>query len=157
MSKLKDLRGAKASMSKPALANITQPAIVEEQPLSSKEKRLTKAGATREAAYKALVEGLAAEVVVLDKFGQEHVYVDNPTRIRASELISKHWGDLKLESGMEVKVGIFNGVGQEVIDELLHMVKDVAIQLRELKGNGKQTGEILEAQVIEHGQARPSL
>ena len=111
--------------------------------LSLKERRMELAGATREAAYKALVEGLKSEVMVLDKFGGEHLTPDTNARLRASELILKMRGDIRAENVVENKV-INITIDQVRFDSMINWVKDMNFQLKELKTSGQQTGEIID-------------
>jgi hypothetical protein len=116
--------------------------------LTPKELRMEKAGATREAAYKVLVEGLSAETMTLDKFGGEHVAPDNPSRLRASEMILKMRGDIRPETVVDNRTVNISGVSGEVTSQLLHMVKDVAMQLAALRTSGQQTGEIIDVEKV---------
>lgn len=113
---------------------------------SKKELALNKAGATREVAYKAYVEGLGAEVMTLDKFGGEHFAPDHSNRLRAAELISKLNGDLKTDNVIENKI-VNISVGRDSVNKLMEMVADVSKQLEMLRNNGQQTGEIIDITV----------
>ena len=115
--------------------------------LTPKELRMEVAGATREAAYKALVDGLTSEVMVLDKFGGEHTAPDTNARLRASELILKMRGDIKPDNAIDnrtVSINITNGD----ITELTGMIEDVRKQLASLGASGQQTGEIIDVEVV---------
>lgn len=109
-----------------------------------KELALSKAGATRDIAYKAMVEALSAETMVLDKFGGEHLTPDHSSRLKSAELISKLNGDLKTETTIDNRTVNINGLNTEAVTSLLHMVKDVASQLQALRTSGQQTGEIID-------------
>lgn len=121
---------------------------VETEPLTRKEVALVKAGATREVAYKSFVEALGAETMSLDKFGDEHFAPDHSTRIRAAEMISKLNGDLKAETVVDNRVVNISGVNAEALGGLVQMVSDVKLQLESLRESGRQTGEILDVQVV---------
>lgn len=112
-----------------------------------KEQRMEKAGATREAAYKVLVDGLTAETMTLDKFGGEHLAPDNPSRLRASEMILKMRGDIRPDTMVDNRTVNINGINNEAVESLLHMVKDVAEQLVSLRTSGRQTGEIIDISI----------
>ena len=116
--------------------------------VSSKEKELVRAGATREVAYKKMVEALDAESMTVDKFGDEHMTPDHGVRLRAAELISKLNGDLK-----EVVVDnrTYNTLIQASTEEIKafsDMVEDVQRQLANLRVNGKQTGDIIDGEIV---------
>lgn len=116
--------------------------------LSKKEAALVKAGATREAAYRAYVEGLTATTVKYDRDGDcigEHP--DYATRIKAADSISRLNGDLKETPLVDNRVVNISGVSEEVINKLMGIVKDVDSQLKELRGSGRQTGEIIDVTV----------
>lgn len=115
--------------------------------MGKKELALEKAGATREVAYKTMVDGLEAESMTVDKFGDEHMTPDHSSRLKAAELISRLNGDLKTETIVDNRTVNISGVGAESIGVLLHMVKDVAEQLRALRSSGQQTGEIIDVTV----------
>lgn len=115
--------------------------------VNKKDIALTKAGATRDIAYKAMVEALGAETMVLDKFGGEHLTPDHSSRLKSAELISKLNGDLKTETTIDNRVVNISGVSTEVMTGLLHMVKDVAEQLSALRSSGRQTGEIFDINI----------
>lgn len=107
-----------------------------------KEVALKKAGATREAAYKVMVEALGAETLVVDKFGDEHRAEDHGARLKAAEMISKLNGDMK-----EVVVDnrTYNTLIQATPEEIkvfMEMVEDVRGQLERLESSGHQTGEV---------------
>ena len=133
----------------------TQMTHIEQSPVGTvettgkKELALIKAGATREISYKTMVAALEAESMTVDKFGDEHMTPDHSTRIRAAELISRLNGDLKDAPTVDNRTVNIN-VGNEAMDGLLHFVKDMAYQLKSLRTDGKQTGEIIDLQV-EHG------
>lgn len=105
---------------------------------------LTKAGATREIAYTTMVNALTAESMTVDKMGDEHFTPDHQSRLKAAELISRLNGDLRTDVVVDNRVVNISGVSTEVVTGLLHMVKDVADQLRGLKAGGQQTGEIID-------------
>lgn len=110
---------------------------------------LERAGATREAAYRTMVEALNAEVMTIDKFGDEHTAPDHGARIRAAEMISKLHGDMK-----EVVVDnrTYNTVIQASAEEVgmfMKMLGGVKEQLEKLRVSGRQTGEVVDAEVVE--------
>lgn len=115
--------------------------------LNKKELALEKSGATREVAYKTMVAALDAESMTVDKFGDEHMTPDHSSRLKAAELISRLNGDLKTETMVDNRTVNITGVSTEALGTLLHMVKDVAEQLRGLRTGGQQTGEIIDLTV----------
>lgn len=115
--------------------------------LTKKELALQSAGATREIAYKKMVEALEANTMTLDKFGEEHFAADHSSRLKAAELISKLNGDLKTETVIDNRTLNMSCIPTEVVEGLLHMVKDVATQLQALRTSGQQTGEIIDINV----------
>lgn len=114
---------------------------------SKKDIALEKAGATRDVAYNTMVKALAAESMTVDKFGDEHMTPDHSSRLKAAELISRLNGDLRTDVTVDNRTVNINGINAEAITDLLHMVKDVAEQLRGLKAGGQQTGEIIDITV----------
>lgn len=114
---------------------------------NKKEIALEKAGATRDVSYKTMVNALEAESMTVDKYGTEHMTPDHSSRLKAAELISRLNGDLKTDTVIDNRVVNISGISTEVMTGLLHMVKDVADQLRSLRSNGCQTGEILDISV----------
>ena len=114
--------------------------------LTPKETRMEKAGLTREMAYKKVVDMCSAQVMTLDKFGGEHLAEDNPTQLRAAEMILKMRGDIKPETVVDNRVVNITGIDTASVQGLLHMVKDVAQQLSALRESGRQTGEIIDIQ-----------
>ena len=113
-------------------------------PTGKKELALEKAGATREVAYNTMVSALSAESMTVDKFGDEHMTPDHGSRLKAAELISRLNGDLKTDVVVDSRVVTVTGVPASVLGDLLHMVKDVSVQLRALRGSGQQTGEVID-------------
>lgn len=111
-----------------------------------KEIALSRAGATREVAYKAIVEGLNSETMVLDKFGNEHYTPDTTSRLRAAEMISKLNGDLK-NDGATTQVSINIGATPDEIKALIDMADDVKRQVASLRTSGRQTGDIIDATI----------
>lgn len=111
--------------------------------VSKKELALEKAGATREAAYKAVVNGLTARKMTVDKFGEEHYEEDTTNQLRAAEIISKLNGDIKNETVIDNRQ-VHISVGKEDIKPLLEIVANVNAQLAALKASGRQTGEIID-------------
>ena len=116
---------------------------------TNKEIALRAAGATREASYKTMVEGLQAESMTVDKFGDEHMTPDHSSRLKAAELISKLNGDLKDSPTVDNRV-VNISIGSEGLEALVEMVRDVGEQLRVLRESGQQTGEIID---VEHSTA----
>jgi hypothetical protein len=117
----------------------------DDTPTTKKDIALVKAGATREVAYNTMVAGLSARSMTVDKFGEEHWADDHTSRLRAAEMISKLNGDLKDVASFDNRSITIN-IGNEVMVDLLHMVKDVASQLVALRTSGQQTGEIIDVQ-----------
>ena len=126
---------------------ITPAAIPPEEKLNKKEIALVESGATRKAAYDAMVAALDANSMTLDKFGSEHEAPDHATRIRAAEMISKLHGDLKENVVDNRVVNVAMNVSAVELETFVEMVKDVQAQLRELAGSGKQTGEVIDVEV----------
>ena len=120
---------------------------VETEVQTPKEKKMAVAGLTREASYRNLEELTRAEVMTLDKFGGEHLAADNPTRLRANEIILKMTGDISPEKVIDNRVINISGIPTDVVNSMLHMVKDVAMQLSALRTSGQQTGEIIDVTV----------
>lgn len=115
--------------------------------MGRKEKALQGAGATREVAYKAMVDGLSAMTMTLDKFGDEHFAEDHTARLKSAELISKLNGDLK-ESAVTDNRSVTINIGAEGLSALVEVVKDMNMQLAMLKSSGQQTGEIIDVETI---------
>lgn len=115
--------------------------------LTKKEVSLIEAGATRKAAYEAMVSALNAKTIALDKFGGEHESPDHATRIRAAEMISKLHGDLKENVVDNRVVNVALNVTAGELATFCDMVKDVQEQLANLSTNGKQTGEVIDITV----------
>lgn len=107
---------------------------------------LEKAGATREAAYRAIVGGLTATKMTVDKHGEEHFEEDHAARLRSAELIARMNGDLKSETeGARAQV-INITISSEEVKGLVAMAADVKAQLEALRGSGQQTGEVIEVE-----------
>ncbi len=122
--------------------------IISAEPLTPKEIRMEKAGATREAAYKAVVDGLSAEVMTLDKYGAEHTAPDNSTRIRSAEMILKMRGDIKPENSVDARV--YNtqiNITPEELKVFSGIVNSMKEEIKNLRGSGRQTGEIIDVSV----------
>ena len=115
--------------------------------VTTKEQKLEAAGLTRESAYIKIAKLQSAQVMTLDKFGGEHFADDNPTQLRATEMQLKMIGDIRPETVIDNRVVNISGISNDVVTGLLHMVKDVADQLRALKVDGRQTGEIIDVEV----------
>lgn len=117
---------------------------VDSEKLTKKQIALNTAGATRELAYKTYVEAATSAVIVkYDRDGEcLGEQIDYATRIKAADSISRLNGDMK----DEVAIGgtVIINIGSGAIEQLLHMVKDVSEQLRALKVDGRQTGEIID-------------
>lgn len=111
--------------------------------ISKKELALINAGATREVAYKTMVDGLSALTITVDKFGVEHESPDTSNRLKSAEMIARLHGDLKTDvvvDNRQVKIS----VGADAVKELLGMVADVKEQMEMLRTDGRQTGEIID-------------
>lgn len=111
---------------------------------NKKQIALERAGATREASYKAMVEGLSAMSMTVDKFGDEHFTEDHTARLKSAELISRLNGDLKESPTVDNRTVTITGIGTEAMEALFGMVKDVTEQLVALRNSGQQTGEIID-------------
>lgn len=123
--------------------------VENEEKLTKRDIALNKAGATRELAYKTYVEACSATIMKYDRDGDcIGEYPDHPTRTKAADSISRLNGDFKEGIVIDNKVVNITGVSTEVMNGLLHMVKDVADQLRLLRSSGKQTGEIIDVESI---------
>lgn len=120
--------------------------LITTEGMGKKELALVKAGATREASYKTMVDGLSANTITIDKYGDEHEYPDHNVRLKSAELISKLNGDLKTETTIDNRSVTINtdGVSVEIIKGMMDMVKDVKNQLEALRVNGRQTGDIID-------------
>lgn len=119
---------------------------MELQPLETKSTQLEKSGATREASYKAIVGGLTATKMTVDKFGIEHIEDDHTSRLRAAEMIARLNGDLKTDTVIDNRQVTIT-IGKEDLVPLIDMVKDVNKQLLQLKDSGRQTGEIIDVNI----------
>lgn len=112
-------------------------------PTETRELKLQKSGATREASYKAIVSGLSATKMTVDKFGIEHWEDDHTSRLRAAELVARLNGDLKTETVIDNRQ-ITITASQADVATLLAVVSDVKLQIENLKRDGHQTGEIID-------------
>ena len=110
---------------------------------SKKELALAKAGATREASYKAMVDGLTSKRMTVDKFGDEHWEDDTTNRLKSAELISRLNGDLKESPTVDNRSVVIN-VGADALAVLMEMGQDIKRQLDALPTSGQQTGEIID-------------
>lgn len=114
--------------------------------IDKKSEAMLAAGATREAAWKAVVAGLTAKKMTLDKFGEEHYEEDTTNQLRSAELIARGIGDLKPETlvdNRQVSINV-NNISKEAWAGMMDMVSDVKSQLAALKSSGHQTGEIID-------------
>lgn len=111
--------------------------------LSKKDLALITAGATREASYAAMVSGLTAETMSLDKFGNEHTSPDHPSRLRAAELISKLNGDLK-ESPITNNVSVTMTITPSDLALFTLIVTGMKEEIMNLRASGRQTGEVID-------------
>ena len=112
--------------------------------MTIKEQKMALAGLTREKSYKKLVDMHDAQVMTLDKFGEEHFAPDNTTQLRAAEMLLKMTGDIRPETVIDNRTVNISGISNELGEGLLHMLKDVAGQLSALRVSGQQTGEIID-------------
>lgn len=112
--------------------------------LSPKDMRMEKAGATREVAYKKVVDMLSAKNMTVDKYGDEHFSEDNTTQLRASEMILKMRGEIRPDVVVDNRVVNISGIPKEILTGLIDMVRDVGDQLSSLRTSGQQTGEIID-------------
>lgn len=118
--------------------------ITPDDKLSKKDIALAKAGATRELAYRTLVDACSATTVRYDRDGDcIGEQPDYATRVKAAESISRLNGDLKETPLVVIDHKTIN-ISDEAFGQLLHMVKDVSVQLVALRTNGQQTGEIID-------------
>lgn len=116
----------------------------ETEQFSAKDLRMEKSGATRELAYRTIVEACTAETMTLDKFGDEHFAPDHSTRVRAAEMIAKMRGDIRPEVVVDNRQVTVTGVPSDVVAALVELARDVASQLKALSTSGRQTGEIID-------------
>lgn len=117
-----------------------------EEKLSKKDLALKTAGATRELAYKTLVEACQATIIKYDRDGEYlGEQADYATRVKAAESISRLNGDLREQVMVGANVTVIN-IGSDALQGLMIMVKDVAEQLSALRTSGQQTGEIIDIQ-----------
>lgn len=112
-------------------------------PTDKKSLAMANAGATREAAYKAVVAGLTAQKMTVDKFGEEHYEADTTNQLRAAEIISKLNGDIKNDTVIDNRQ-VHISVGKADLEPLLAIVENVNKQLSSLRSSGRQTGEIID-------------
>ena len=77
---------------------------------------------------------------------------DIPTQLKAAETIARMNGDIKPEVKVD-KVENVISIGGDGGDlrKLLEMVSDVNEQIRQLRGSGKQTGEIADVDYTVRG------
>lgn len=109
-----------------------------------KGRALIKAGATRAVAYETMVNGLAAESMTVDKFGAEHMTPDHGSRLKAAELISRLNGDLKTtEVSIDNRV-VYINVTPSDLELFIKVVSDIKDEIRGLRANGRQTGEVID-------------
>lgn len=114
-----------------------------------KVRAMTKAGASREASYKAIADGLRARKVSVQKDGSTIDEPDHQVRLKAAEMIARMNGDLKADvmvDNRKVTIGMV-GVSREAVKGLMEMAEDVKRQIEGLRQSGRQTGEVIEAVV----------
>ena len=130
------------------------PDKIEAVQLSKKEIKMNEAGASREEAYAALARGLKARKSIPLKDGSVIEEDDIPTQLKAAETIARMNGDIKPEVKVD-KVENVISIGGDGGDlrKLLEMVSDVNEQIRQLRGSGKQTGEIADVDYTVRGGA----
>lgn len=105
-------------------------------------------GVTIPAVCKALAEGLeSCYPGKMDNNGEwkgGSTEADMPTRHKYMTSALEVLRMVKKETVMPVATAVNINIGGEALGELLHMVKDVAGQLRALGTSGQQTGEIID-------------
>jgi len=111
-----------------------------------KQLAMERAGATREESYKAMVRGLTSTTTIIDKFGEEHIFPDTTNQLRAAELITKAHGDWKEgatinNNNVRIEMG---EVRTTLLEGVMEMGRDLAQQIKQLNGSGRQTGEIID-------------
>lgn len=111
---------------------------------TSKELRMEDAGLTRESAYNKVLEMMNAQIMTLDKFGEEHYSPDNSTQLRATEMVLKMRGEIRPDTVIDNRVVNISGVTSESVTGLLNMVRSAADRIYSMKTNGRQTGEIID-------------
>ena len=119
-----------------------------EELMSPKELRMEKAGLTRETAYKKIVEMQSAQVMTLDKFGGEHFAPDNTTQLRATEMVLKMRGDIKPDNMVDARV--YNtqvSITPSELEAFTGIVTSMRDEIRNLKGSGRQTGEVIDVTI----------
>ncbi len=106
---------------------------------------MDRAGATRERAYQAMVEGLSAVNITVDKYGEEHESPDTSNRLKSAEMIARLHGDLRTDVVVESKTTnlVVTGTASE-LSELILLVQGVKEDLKARVGSGGQTGEIID-------------
>lgn len=110
---------------------------------SKKVVALTKAGATRERAYETMVKALDANIISVDKYGDEHSYPDTSNQLKAAEMIAKLHGDMKEGIVIDNRVTTVS-IGKDEFSILLSVARDVQAQIGALRESGQQTGEIID-------------
>lgn len=119
---------------------------VHEETLTPRELRMKECGLNAELAYKKLVEMHSAQTMTLDKFGGEHFSPDNPTQLRAAEMLLKMRGDIKPDETIGTKIVNVSGITTEAVTNLLSMLKAASDRMVSNKINGRQTGEIIDVE-----------
>ena len=116
-------------------------------PVENKSVTFQRAGATRQAYIKKVVEMLHAKNTLLDKFGTEHEVDDNVTQLKAAEMISKLIGDNKEDAAPKTYNTVIN-ISPTELATLKDMVAGVQLELSALASNGRQTGEVIDAEIL---------
>ena len=100
--------------------------------------KMEEAGASREASYKVLAEGLKAEDIVLDKFGGEHSVPNHNARLKAAETIARMNGDIKPSGEVSIVQNTIN-ITDERLTELMKEYSKPRIL--------RQSGEVIDIRV----------
>lgn len=111
--------------------------LIPKENLSRRELALNTAGATKKIAYTKVVEKLDAKSITVDKYGEEHISDDNPTQLRAAELILRLHNDIKPDGS----VTVVNNTVTISSDEFKRILEDD----RKVRQVG-QTGEIIDVE-----------
>lgn len=113
--------------------------------LDKKQEALENSGATRERAYKTMVEGLTSVITIIDKLGEEHSMPDTSNRLKSAEMIARLYGDMKNDNVVETKTVELRVSGSvSELAELIRITQEVKEDIATRYGRGGQTGEVID-------------
>ena len=105
----------------------------------TKQEVMEKVGATRVASLTAVVDGLSATKMTIDKYGEEHIEPDHNIRLKSAEMIARMNGDIKPDgtiSNTQVNIACSSAE----IKELMEFVNGRRVG----SVRGQQSGEIID-------------